>query len=358
MKQKKEFINRIDVDKIDDALVAADFLAKTFIKTGRYNVNEAWGPEGEIYLSLSSWALMDAYLLSKKDLYINAVYSILKELRRVQKPCGGWTLNLGKNGLGFAISNKERKKSVLNIDLAPTAAVLRTIADYYTITKDDSFLDMGNKTFKYLYSLWDDKHCTLVEPLNKEIMNLRSNPKSYHIFYYKGFSAWKNHEPELLEPILPKLLSSLISIFEDYNEYTMPLLYSYYIDLLLEHGSEDYIENIIKPRIEDHLVNNNVFLCKDKKGGYGHRDGLRGIVTNEAHMRSSVGIAIAMKKYDVITNKIYFRKMKQYKDIANWIMSMRGEDYFYEYELISNGQKLGYGSPGQYLPIWWILGKI
>jgi hypothetical protein len=37
---------------------------------------------------------------------------------------------------------------------------------------------------------------------------------------------------------------------------------------------------------------------------------------------------------------------------------MRVKGFYYEFELLPERKKLGYGSPGQYLPIWWMLGKI
>ena len=52
---------RVDEDKLDDALRAAKFLADNFIETGRYIVDESWGPEGLLYLAESSYALLSVF---------------------------------------------------------------------------------------------------------------------------------------------------------------------------------------------------------------------------------------------------------------------------------------------------------
>jgi hypothetical protein len=71
-----------------------------------------------------------------------------------------------------------------------------------------------------------------------------------------------------------------------YDQNTMPLVYGLHAAVLVQHSSDDYKKNVIKPRIDNHLVFNETFRINDLPGGYGHRDGLRGIVKTEAHLRS------------------------------------------------------------------------
>ncbi len=356
----EEMKYRIDHDKLNDALSAADFLSDKFVKTGRYIVDETWGAEGLLYLAESSYALMNVYELTKDVRYIDAVKAILDELREIQKPSGGWSLELAKHGdgIGFKVTDEIRRLTAEIEDLPPTVAMLKTIGDYSKMTCDESYLDVGHRAFSYLMKFWDTDYGSFREKENNELMALRSNPRSYHIFSILGIQAWRDYAPEQVDEILPIIVEFVKGTFESYDSETMPLVYGLHIALLLQYCDIDYIENVIKPGIDKDLLYNETFRIDAPKGAYGHRDGLRGIVKSEAHIRSAVGIAIAMKFYDLKTNTRTYRNTKVYQDISNWIQSMRGDGFYYEFEMLNNKEKLGYGSPGQYLPIWWILGKI
>jgi len=353
-----EFKYRLDEDKLEDSLSAANFLAKNFIDTGRYSVDETWGPEGLLYLAESSYALHSAYEINKDEIYLRAVKSILDELRRTQKNSGGWALQLGKDGVGFKTTDEVKKVTAEIEDLPPTVAILKTIADYQKLTGDNSYSDIGNRAFNYLMNHWDSNYGSFLEKENNKLMALRSNPRSYHLFSFMGILAWRDNSSVIVDKILPKLLDFIKSTFESYDDQTMPLVYGLHAANLVQHCSQDYIKNVIKPRIDNHLVYNETFKISNPAGAYGHRDGLRGIVKNEAHMRSAAGIAIAMKFYDLYTNTNTYRTTEIYKNVETWIQNMRGNGFYYEFEQLPQRRKIGYGSPGQYLPIWWILGKI
>jgi hypothetical protein len=360
IKPANEMQCHVDIDKLEDALSAATFLADNFIGIGRYVVDETWGPEGLLYLAESSYALFSAYEITKDLHYLNAVESILKELRQIQKPSGGWALEIGKHGdgLAFVITDEIRKITAEIEDLPPTVAMLKTIADYHKLTGDDSYLEMGNRAFSYLMEYWDAEYGSFLEKDNNELTALRSNPRSYHLFSLIGIHAWRDHAQEKIDEILPIILEFVKGTFESYDEETMPLVLGLHAAILLQHSTPEYIDNVIKLRIDDHLLKNETFRIPNLQGAFGHRDGLRGIVKDEAHMRSAAGVAIAMKFYDLKTNTRTYRDTDTYQHIAKWIQGMKGNGFYYEYELLDEHKKLGYGSPGQYLPVWWILGKI
>lgn len=358
MKLKGALEHRIDVDKLGDAINAAHFLANNFLGTGRYNVDESWGPEGLLYLAESAYALMSMYEVDDNPLYINAVKSILDALKKIQKVSGGWALELGKSGVGFTVTEEERKITAEIEDLPPTVAALKIIADYERITGDSNYIEMGEKAFKYLMEHWDGEYGSFLEKENSKLRALRSNPRSYHLFSFLGIEAWGRVEPKIVDEILPTILNFIKTTFESYDCNTMPLVYGLHAATLVQHSSDDYIKNVIRPKIDSDLVFNETFRVDQLAGAYGHRDGLRGIVKTEAHMRSSCGVAIAMKFYDLFTDTRTYRNTEEYKNISNWIQAMRGKGFYYEFELLPEGKKIGYGSPGQYLPVWWILGKI
>jgi len=350
----------VDYEKLDDAIMAANFLADNFIEDGRYKVDQSWGPEGLLYLAESSYALCSMYEVTDNKYYLDAVKSILDELRRIQKPSGGWALEIGKHGdgIGFKVTDDIRRITAEIEDLPPTVAMLKVIGDYCMLAGDGSYLEMGHKAFKYLMGYWDGNYGSFLEKENNELMALRSNPRSYQLFSLIGIHAWREYAPEQIDKILPVIIAFVKETFESYDSETMPLVYGLHVAVLLEYCDADYIEQVIKPRIDKHLLNNKTFQIEVRKGAFGHRDGLRGIVKSEGHMRSAAGIAIAMRFYDLRTGTRTYRDTEIYQQVSEWIQGMKGEGFYYEFELISSFEKLGYGSPGQYLPIWWILGYI
>jgi hypothetical protein len=358
MNFSEKFNDRIDKGRFDDGLMAADFLAKNFKATGRYNVDESWGPEGILYLAESSWALMDAYRVTDKRSYIDAVISILKELQRLQKKSGGWSIDLGKSGVCFKVTEEERNDSMLYEDPPTTAAFLRTISEYQELTGDDSYFPMGEKAFNYLLEMWDASEGTFIDKQKRKLLGLRSNPNAYHLFFLIGLSAWRNFRPGAIDDIYPVMLEFVKGTFEKFDTNTMPLICALHATVLMDHCDDDYIQTMIRQSIDVNLVNNDTFRVPTVPGGFGHRDGSRGIVTTEAHMRSSVGIAIAMKKFDLVTGTNTYRNSFQYNEIAGWIDQMKAEQFYYEFETLPERIKNGYGSPGQYLPCWWILGRV
>ena len=352
----EKFDEQIDYDKLPDALDAATFLANEFLKTGRYNVDETWGPEGILYLAESSYALIRAFEVSNNPLYLDAVKSILEALTRIQKPSGGWALELGKSGIGFKVDDEIRRITAEIEDLPPTVGILKTISDYTRVSGDDKYMPMGHKAFFYLMEYFDEEYGSFKEKENNELMALRSNPRSYHLFSLIGVLAWKVHAPEVVNRMFPKIVTFVKETFESYDFETMPLVYGLHAATLVQHCSQDYITDVVKPKIDKDLIYNTRFKIPNLPGGFGHHDGLRGIVVDEAHLRSGAGIIIAMKYYDLYTNTRTYRDTDAYKELSTWIQEMKGDGFYYEFELLPERKKLGYGSPGQYLPIWWILG--
>ncbi|MBC7759652.1 MAG: hypothetical protein H7069_12400 [Phormidesmis sp. FL-bin-119] len=349
---------RVDLNRLSVGLEGAKYLADNFVKTGRYKSQESWGPEGVLYLAESSWALMDAYRISGQEIYIDAVKSILKAIKKMQKPSGGWAIELGKSGIAFKVTDEEREDSALYEDPPTTAAFLRTIAEYQELTDDKTYFEMGSKAFEYLFAMWNEESRTFVDQRKRKLLGLRSNPNGYHLFFLIGIDAWRIFSPERVDRVFPTMLAFIKENFDGFDIDIMPLICALHAVALLDYCSTDYIETVIKDKILNVLVNNPTFKIPQVPGGYGHRDGSRGIVTTESNMRSCAGIALAMRRYDIVTNTQTFTSMPQYQSIANWIDQMKSNTFFYEFETLPERKKQGHGSPGQYLPSWWIFGKM
>jgi hypothetical protein len=65
-----------------------------------------------------------------------------------------------------------------------------------------------------------------------------------------------------------------------------------------------------------------------------------------------------MKFYDTYAEKDTFTKLQFYENTKIWILKMYAEGRFYEFVDFKTNTKMGLGTPGQYIPLMWILGRI
>jgi hypothetical protein len=354
MKDKID-LRRVDMPRLPSAINAADYIVSHHNAEGYYVTNESWGPEGEIYRAVCVWVLIDIYNITGKDKYIVTARTILKRFKNRQRDTGGWAICLGDNGLRFKITNKEKEDSNNQEDPVIAGAILKSIVDY-SESIDDEFIEMGDKAYQYIVDIWDDDIGTVNENKDRELTSLRSNPDAYHFLILQGIDAWSKYGSKDTTDKFKMILSFVRKTYEDFTNDTMPLMIGYHIAILSKHSSSEYVKRVIRPQLEDYLEA-GLFASKEIKGGYGHRDGLRGIVTDELHMRSAIGLAYAMKSHDFFCNSDYFTKTNWYQNVCKWIDSMKSkEGGFYEFQDSKDGTKYGKGSPGQYLPALWILG--
>lgn len=346
---------RVDRDRIEAAINSANYLVNHHNKNGDYIVKSSWGPEGEIYRAICIWMLVDVFMFTKKKIYIDTAKSILKRFKNRQKDSGGWAICLSGNGLRFKITNKERGDSNNQEDPVIAGAILKSIVDYSKSTGDFEFNEMGRKAYQYLVDIWDDEIGTVNENKDRELTSLRSNPEAYHFLILEGIDAWSRNNSMDAKKKFKKILAFVRKTYENFTNDTMPLMIGYHVAILSKHSSLEYIKGTVRPQLESYLEA-GIFSSKDIEGGYGHRDGIRGIVKDELHIRSAIGLAYAMKSYDYFCQTTHFTKTDHYKNLIRWIDSMNDNEGFYEFQDSKDGKKYGKGSPGQYLTILWILG--
>jgi len=350
--------SRVDHEHYSSALGAADFIAAHHDDEGSYKVSEHWGPEGEIYRAICVWALLDAYKFSGKPEYLDKSRIILERFTKRQRKSGGWTISLGSDGMKFKITDEDRSDSESSEDPVIAGAVLKAIVDYQTITNNNEFKEMGDKAFDYLMTLWDSNIGTINENRDRHLSALRSNPDAYHFLILLGFDAWANAGSKQAKELMPQIVGFVKNTYENFDSETMPLMIGYHVAVLTKFCPLEYSLNYIKPKL-DAYMEKGLFSSNDIPGGYGHHDGLRGIVTDELHMRSGIGLAYALKAYDLNTGENVYQNSKWYSDLCGWIDSMKNDDgSYYEYQTAVDEKKYGKGSAGQYLVVLWILGTL
>ncbi len=348
---------RVDAKRLSQAIDAADFIVNHHHEDGSYSVDKSWGPEGEIYRAICVWILLDIYTLTGHKNYLKTAQIILQRFKNNQRKNGGWPICLGQNGLRFKVTDSERQDSNNQEDPVIAGAMIKAIADYSLITESNEFKVMGEKAYQYIVNLWDDKTGSINENQDRELATLRSNPDAYHFLLLQGISAWAEIGSNDAKQKFPQILAFVRKTFEKFNNETMPLMMGYHVAILSKHYPSSYRERVIKPRLEEYLQS-GLFASNTISGGYGHHDGLRGIVTDELHMRSAIGLVYAMKAYDYAAEAGLFTLMNEYKSLTNWIDSMKSDEGgFYEFQDEQDGVRYGKGSPGQYLPALWILGS-
>jgi len=353
---------RVDKKRFNNALDAADFLVDHHGPNGEYNIKSMWGPEGRLYRGLSAWVLLDAYSLTGKKSYLSTAINLIEHFRRSELESGGWAMSLGENGIEFQISDEIRKDTALYEDPPVTSTLLRAVALHEHIEGDGTYLEMAWKTFEHLKSIWDPEKGSFKEDSDSLLLKLRSNPNSYHLYFLLALAEYRQFQQEEVDKLLPKLVEFIKSTFEAYDEKAYPLMKANHMTALMQISEisfvdRNYIKSEIRPRL-DKLTHNSIFNVVNNPGAYGHHDGVRGIVTNEAHIRNSCGVALAMKTYDRVMDTNVYTSTERYSEISSFIDSMKAEKGYYEYLKADLGEKRGKGSAGQFIPCWWIFGKI
>lgn len=341
------------------AIAVGEKMANEYITKGDYFPKTSWGCEGQIYPSQMGIALLELYKSEKKQLFLDGVKAIIESNIRKQMSSGGWALSLGAtgNGIRFEVTPHLIQLTASVEDLPPTVTALRLMGDYRLLTGDTSYDASMKKGYKHLIKFWNEEQGAFDEMLVGEALKLRAKPKDYHIYSYQALLSLSKIYPEAKRYVEP-LYKSAKEIFEEMDEYTYPLLYAMYAALIIEtEGESEYVITKVKQRIADHITFNSHFIIEEVPGALGHHDGLRGIHLDEGHIRNSVGVALVMKFYDVYVNKGEFTNSDFYQDVKKWIISMYDNGLFYEFLDVRSREKLGVGTPGQFLPIFWILGK-
>ena len=342
------------------AISVGNKMSVEYLTKGDYYPEEAWGCEGQIYPSLMGLMLLELYKLEPNERYINAVRSIIEKNIEKQMPSGGWALSLGvtTNGIKFEVSDHIKEITAKCEDLPPTVTAIRLLADYQHLTNDNKYISSLEKAFNYLQKYWNSDDLCFGEMLVGEALKLRANPKNYQIYAYQCIESLANIFPEANIYKKP-LYGSVKTIFEDMDGDTYPLLYALYACLIIEkERTSNYVTEVIKEKIIKEIALESVFRIPNVPGAMGHRDGLRGICLDEGHLRNSVGAALVMRFYDTYAEKDTFTKLLFYENTENWILQMYEDGRFYEFVDIKTNTKMGVGTPGQYIPLMWIIGKI
>lgn len=335
-------------------------ISHEYISNGGYFPKEPWGCEGQIYPSLTGIALLKLFEATKKNIFLSGVKAIIESNIRKQLLSGGWPLYLGVNANGkkFHVSEEVVKVTSEFEDLPSTVAALRLISEYHQVTCEKSYLAALDRGFSFLKRFWNEASGTFDEMLADDILKLRASPKDYHIYAFQCVNSLSKVYPEA-EMYVEPLYRAVISNFESMTADTYPLLYGMHAAIIAEiEGDSEYVMTVVRDKIIQEIAINSRFKIPNMPGALGHRDGLRGICQDEGHLRNSIGAALAMDFFDSFTSTHLFSSTKFYSDIESWIQSMYDDGKYFEYIDLKSGRKLGDGSAGYFLPLFWILNTI
>jgi DUF1680 family protein len=185
----------VDLSRLDDALDACDFLIAHISDEGRYEVDERWGPEGDLYLYGTASTLVEAYRITGEKKYLEAARRVFDRLQRIQLPGGGWTLNLSTSGREFKVSERQRLDS-WQVEMLPAiGAFTYAAAKYRRVTGDGRYNAMIERAIDRLLKVWDEKQGLFVEQETKQREQLRSDPKTYQAMFLLGLGQWQTWRP-------------------------------------------------------------------------------------------------------------------------------------------------------------------
>lgn len=330
---------------VDLVKTAADYILENQDNMGEYSAKSHWGPEGNIYKALCCWALCQAYKQTKEAKYLKSARKILRRYEDLQVKKGAWSLSFKKNGLRFQITEKQRKASEEIVDPIITGAVLKSICLYEKYSHSQEFKTLKESSVNFLVKEWSKRNNNILGS-NSAVNNLRTDPASYNFLVLEGAMLCNQIDNKMKM----ELKESVLEVFLGYEEDCMPLMFGYHA-LVLSNLDSKNTEKIVN-KITKYLSNNSL-ASADFKGGYGHKDGLRGLCFNELHTRSTCGIIMACKALQKLSKEKFENHINIYEDALNFLKSMKdNEGGFFEFYDVDMDKKLGKGSVAQYLTIF------
>lgn len=334
-------LDRIDKDRLGQALDAADFLLEHLGDDGVIRIEDSWAPENPAYLSETPWVFLEAFKLTGDEKYRHGTTRIFDHMRDTQKPDGSWYRTI-ENANWILING----------------AVAYGVRKYEKITGDDSYRPMIDRAFSYMCSCWDSD-----TGFWEHIPRTRYEESICLL----GLWSWRNirEEADRLAPKVVEHITTHPSIWDGEKKYWIPnglvkgreLATPSFTAItscaILATTADQYASSHVKPAL-DHVLGNPLLKCDHIPGGY--HIGQEAYL-DEANVRGATALATAMKLFDLTTESTTFSSSSEYAKICAWIDGMKAEHGFYEYQSNSDHSRHAQGSPAQYIPCWWIFGQ-
>ena len=80
----KDGLETADMDRLEQALDACDFILAHLTSQGRYEIDDSWGPEGELYLYGVASVLVEAYRISAEKEYLVGARKVFELSARLE----------------------------------------------------------------------------------------------------------------------------------------------------------------------------------------------------------------------------------------------------------------------------------
>lgn len=329
-------------------------IAMEYIFRGDYFPSEPRGCEGQ-YPLLAGIALLRLYQAPHSEFYVKGVHGIIESNSVWQMPSGGWSLSLcaTANGIRFEASELILKIMAVEEDFPPTVTAVHPAMEYEKLTSISQFHSSHKKGFNCLKQYRNEEKRTFEKMLTSEALKIRVSSRDYHTFTFQSVDSLQHIFSETRK-YAAQLCSYVKSYFAAMKSDNFLLLYGIHAALITKvEGTSDRILNKVQILIDGEITLQSRYLIPEEPGELGNRDGLRGLCLDESHLRNCVGASLAMSYYDTYTVLSKYMKNRVCCDYMNWIQSMIDGGKYYEYIDFSSGEKRGFGSSSQYLPIFW-----
>ena len=319
------------------ALDACDYLVSRLQVDGSYLPEEGWGPESCSYWTESISTLTNAFRLTRDAAYTDAAKRIAEYLRKTQRRSGLWGAD---HRTDFPIFNRytSRQQDLqynLEDEIRGTGFVAMSLANYQDATGDRTYEDVVNYALSGVFR----EGVPELSHMTPDILLI-------------GIHAWKGFNEEFMQyekPLLDHMLDTFLP--------EAPLKHLFFSALrslaLMQTAGLRVLESHIEPAIEMQLKREDI-LIPGIRGGLIHS----GFDPN-ANIRASGALAFWMRSVDLATGTDRYQSTETYRDLATWIDSQKDpQGGFFEVQKAEDFKRLGKGSPGQYIPCWWIFGTM
>lgn len=329
-------MDRIDSERLNHAKKLVDYVIPRVLDDGRFHPDESLWAETATYQSSLAATLAVAGKVLDDQRCLDAAATILGHRLKL-KVDGLWSLDWWWDHRIYSHPPENWREQNRVPDPRYTASTLLYLGIYHRITGDDSVVEPAREAMSRMFQQWD----------------FLSGEWQHMTMEFVGLATWA------WEPVFPemgrhkeKAVERVVASFVDDAPFEIPFVTTLRTTLLLAATGDSHLHTVIKPGI-DALLAEPALRFEKNTNDFKHTRS----TWEHVNIRGNGAVAVLLRTFDQVAGEAVYTGTPLYKYLANWLDGMRDLDGgYFECKAVDTGDRFGKGSPGQYVPLWWMLG--
>jgi len=325
----------------------------------RVNSNGLWVPPESLFAETTGYQAQAGAIMVAAGIQltmpevVSAGQRVMDRIVRIRLADGLWSLGwCGEVTYPTSkpITRRWREQNTV-ADPRYSAIALIGLGRYTRATGDMQYCEAANESMHALFERWDWTKQTDVLHLTREMVAL-------------SVLAWSGKDDTAgpmswarprVEPIVQWVRSTYVSLAAE--DFAFQLMFRTQLLLLAtsdEADRRELAEHTLIPGLERFLAAPR-WRFPDRPNDFRH------IPDTDDHIntRGNTAVALTLRLIDTALGEPRYTSQPLYQHLTAWIDGQRHpEGGWYEAQDLTTGRKFGRSSPGQYLPLYWIMGGL